>query len=167
MVKRGKTFTQMGKPFKVISISPHLRGIGLDSFTFLTKSCVLFLPRFSLLTLWLQTAFSFSFWFSHDIWVPCSIILAAEVAAEKYGIMEDLEKQVWIVFLQNRHFLAVCFLPRARITLFRLVMDRVLLRQQHHHTHALPQGGWLYLQIWIYRMMLGSCMLGTLWSVTD
>lgn len=95
-------------------------------------------PSRSLMT-HLAVAFPFSFLFSHNIWVPCSIILAAAVAAEKFGITEDPEKQVWIVFLQNRHFLAVCWLLRARITLFRLVMDWVLLRQQHHHAHALHQ----------------------------
>lgn len=58
-------------------------------------SWLLFLPHFYLLTLRLQTTFSFPFLFSHNLWVPKSVILTAVTAiAGKFGIMKGPENQV-------------------------------------------------------------------------
>lgn len=83
--------------------------------------------------------FFFMFIFSQYLGDIFNNSTVAAAMAEKFRMMKGPEKQVRIVFLQNRHFLAQCFLPRARIALFRLVVDRVLPKQWRLHTYALPQ----------------------------
>lgn len=121
------------------------------SFTFYLVFLVFFSTRF------LFTHFEFAnyFFFFHNNWVLYLLILAAALLQlRSLRLWKALKNKSELSSYKTDIFLALYLLPRRRITLFRLVMDWVLQRQEHHHAQTLTQGCFLSFQIWIYRVLV-------------